>query len=58
MKKLIQERQAGCPKCGKEILCKDGNNIIECYTCGHIWLGRRADDQKLTTRAEVKRGWG
>jgi ribosomal protein L37AE/L43A len=47
----------GCPKCDKQLLVKDGNNVIECLLCGYIWPGRRAEDDKLPTRAEVKREW-
>jgi uncharacterized Zn finger protein (UPF0148 family) len=47
----------GCPKCGKELLVKDGNDKIECLICSHTWNGRRAEDEKILTYQEERREW-
>lgn len=56
MKDIIV-RTPGCPKCGKLIICSNGAGIIECMICGHIWPGRRAEDDKLLTCQEARRDW-
>lgn len=52
----MKDRKNCCPKCGYELLCREGDNII-CLRCDWEIESKRQDDEELFKISELKEMW-